>query len=104
MACAKFKALTYMPIFTQIWAAPAHSGSAGQAPAGRLRRAQTFLRTLGIEMIFGREGRAGTRTIRISSAFENRRAAASTVCTVGTVYPEALPHAARELALGSFRQ
>ncbi len=38
------------------------------ALAGRLRRAQTFLRMLGIEICFSREGRAGTRTIRITSA------------------------------------
>src|SRR6266540_7424703 len=31
----------------------------------RLRRAQTFLRVRGIEVAFGREGRAGTRVIRI---------------------------------------
>jgi hypothetical protein len=42
------------------------------ALAGRLRRAQTFLRMLGIEIAFSREGRAGTRTIRISSSVENR--------------------------------
>jgi hypothetical protein len=36
-----------------------------RALAGRLRRAQTFLRTLGIEIVFGREGRVGTRVIRI---------------------------------------
>jgi hypothetical protein len=35
-----------------------------RALAGRLRRAQTALRTLGIEIAFGREGRAGTRVIR----------------------------------------
>jgi hypothetical protein len=39
--------------------------------AGRLRRAQTFLRTLGIEMTFGRAGRAGTRTITIRTGREN---------------------------------
>jgi hypothetical protein len=38
------------------------------ALAGRLRRAQTFLRTLGMEISFSREGRAGTRKITISSA------------------------------------
>jgi hypothetical protein len=37
------------------------------ALAGRLRRAQTFLRMLGIEIVFGREGRLGTRTIRITA-------------------------------------
>ena len=38
-----------------------------RALAGRLRRAQTSLRTLGIEIVFGREGRLGTRTIRITA-------------------------------------
>jgi hypothetical protein len=37
-----------------------------RALAGRLRRAQTPLRALGIEIVFGREGRLGTRTIRIT--------------------------------------
>jgi hypothetical protein len=48
--------------------------------AGRLRRAQTFLRTLGIEMTFGRAGRAGTRTITIRTGRENT---VSTVSSVG---------------------
>jgi hypothetical protein len=47
-----------------------------RALAGRLRRAQTFLRTLGIEITFSREGRLGTRMIRVSTSTEN---------TVGTV-------------------
>ena len=38
-----------------------------RALAGRLRRAQAFLRTLGIEIVFGREGRLGTRTITITA-------------------------------------
>jgi len=38
-----------------------------RALAGRLRRAQTFLRTLGIEITFSREGRTGTRMIRVST-------------------------------------
>jgi hypothetical protein len=37
-----------------------------RALAGRLRRAQTFLRMRGIEIVFGREGRLGTRTITIT--------------------------------------
>ena len=36
-----------------------------RALAGRLRRAQTSLRALGIEITFSREGRAGTRIIRM---------------------------------------
>src|SRR5439155_9087213 len=55
-----------------------------RALAGRLRRAQPFLRTLGIEIVFGREGRLGTRTIRITAIGENRsRNIVSTVCSVG---------------------
>ncbi|WP_288048256.1 hypothetical protein [Acidiphilium sp.] len=38
-----------------------------RALAGRLRRAATFLRKIGIEIGFGREGRARTRTIHIST-------------------------------------
>jgi hypothetical protein len=51
--------------------------------AGRLRRAQTPLRALGIEIAFGREGRAGTRIIRMSASRENQPP--KTVSTVGTV-------------------
>jgi hypothetical protein len=54
-----------------------------RALAGRLRRAQTFFRTLGIEIVFGREGRLGTRTIRITAAGDSR--CHSTVSTVSRV-------------------
>jgi len=54
-----------------------------RALAGRLRRAQTFLRTLGIEIAFGREGRLGMRIIRITAMGENR--SHNTVSTVSTV-------------------
>ena len=50
-----------------------------RALAGHLRRAQTCLRTLGIDIAFGREGRAGTRVIRI------RRSPEFTVSTVSNV-------------------
>ena len=39
-----------------------------RALAGRLRRAATFLRKIGIEIGFDREGRARTRIIRITAA------------------------------------
>jgi hypothetical protein len=39
-----------------------------RALAGRLRRAATFLRKIGIEIGFEREGRARTRIIRITTA------------------------------------
>jgi hypothetical protein len=48
--------------------------------AGRLRRAQTFLRVLGIHIAFSREGRAGSRVIRIRTNLENT---VSTVSSVG---------------------
>ena len=54
-----------------------------RALAGRLRRAQTPLRALGIEIVFGREGRLGTRTIRITAMGENRTH--DTVSTVSRV-------------------
>ena len=41
--------------------------------AGRLRRAQTFLRAAGVEIIFSREGRAGSRVIRIRATLEKYR-------------------------------
>ena len=54
-----------------------------RALAGRLRRAQTFLRTVGIEIAFGREGRFGTRTIRITVIDEDQLR--DTVSTVSRV-------------------
>jgi hypothetical protein len=53
-----------------------------RALAGRLRRAQTALRSLGIEIGFRREGRIGTRVINIS---KGRVGTASTVGSVSTV-------------------
>src|SRR5262249_38044174 len=41
-----------------------------RALPGRLRRAQSFLRTLRIEIAFGREGRLGMRRIRIMATGE----------------------------------
>ena len=54
-----------------------------RALAGRLRRAQTPLRTLGIEISFAREGRAGTRVIRLRTS--RAKPARTMVSTVGTV-------------------
>jgi hypothetical protein len=50
-----------------------------RAFADRLRRAQIFLRAVGIEVAFGREGRAGSRVIRMHTR------PASTVSTVRSV-------------------
>jgi hypothetical protein len=55
-----------------------------RALAGRLRRAQTPLRALGIEITFGREGRAGTRVIRMTTS--RPTPAAATVSTVSAIH------------------
>jgi len=47
--------------------------------AGNLRRVQTFLQALGVEITFSREGRAGTRVIRM------RRSTEKNVSTVSYV-------------------
>jgi hypothetical protein len=51
-----------------------------RALAGRLRRAQTFLRALGIDIAFSREGQAGSRIIRIHATQENIVTTVSSVC------------------------
>jgi hypothetical protein len=69
-----------------VWTGTAGWPTSPRALASRLRRAQTSLRTLGIEIAFSREGRAGTRIIRISASPENpHRQSVNTVSTVGTV-------------------
>jgi hypothetical protein len=52
-----------------------------RALAGRLRRAQTFLRI--IEIAFSREGRSGARTIRLSASGRSRSMAVATDCANG---------------------
>jgi hypothetical protein len=54
-----------------VWKRSAGWPRTPRALAGRLRRAQTFLRTQGIEVIFAREGRAGTRMISVSTSAEH---------------------------------
>jgi hypothetical protein len=55
-----------------------------RALAGRLRRAQTFLRTLGIEITFWREGRMGTRMIGVRMSAENCVGTVSIVGAAGS--------------------
>jgi hypothetical protein len=50
-----------------------------RALAGRLRRAQTFLRALGIDISFSREGRAGSRIIRMHTTLANSVSTLSSV-------------------------
>ena len=81
-----------------------------RALAGRLRRAATFLRKIGIEIGFEREGRARTRIIRITTGpiirARNRRGA--TVRIVRTVRRSAeiqfRPTASRRQACGRSRR
>jgi hypothetical protein len=54
-----------------------------RALAGRLRRAQTFLRMLDIEIVFGREGRSGARIIRLSALGQSRSRANGMDCDEG---------------------
>src|SRR6516165_7571743 len=56
-----------------------------RALAGHLRRAQTSLRALGIEITFSREGRAGSRVIKM------RKSLGNTVSTVSSVRAEPGP-------------
>ena len=53
-----------------------------RALARHLRRAQTFLRAIGIDVTFSREGRAGTRVIRIRRSVENNVSTVSSVSRV----------------------
>jgi hypothetical protein len=52
--------------------------SSARALSGRVRRAATFLRKVGIDITFEREGRARTRTIRISRKPDGAPARSST--------------------------
>jgi hypothetical protein len=51
-----------------------------RALAGRLRRAQTFLRALGIEIMFSREGHLGTRTIHITAQHQSQVTVSTVTC------------------------
>ncbi len=58
-----------------------------KALSGRLRRAATFLRTIGVEILFTLEGRARTRTIHICVPSENvgTRPSASSAPSVNAI-------------------
>jgi hypothetical protein len=77
-----------------------------RALAGRLRRAATFLRKIGIEIGFGREGRARTRTINIttiqpSAAPEKPGAQPSATSASSAPTPKSIP--ANDFAAQSVR-
>jgi hypothetical protein len=62
-----------------------------RALAGRLRRVQTFLRALGIDITFSREGRAGSRIIRIGAAPSAPSAASATMLREAGQTPRGRP-------------
>jgi hypothetical protein len=70
-----------------------------RALAGRLRRAQPFLRALGIEIGFSREGRAGSRMITIRAAPQGLRT--DQISTVSTVSSVCGAVSSEELGLGA---
>jgi len=59
-----------------------------RALAGHLRRVQTSLRALGIDIAFSREGRAGSRVIRMRTSLENTVSTVSSVRSVRDSGPE----------------
>ena len=62
-----------------------HSASWPRNPgalAGRLRRVQTFLKAIGVDIAFGREGRAGNRIVRIRSCSDEMVGSVSLVSSV----------------------
>src|SRR5829696_5708590 len=72
-----------------------------RALSGRLRRAATFLRKVGVEITFSQEGRARTRTIRISAAPDSAGAQPSAPSAPSAVVPK--PSSSNEFAAGPLR-
>lgn len=66
-----------------------------RALSGRLRRAAAFLRTVRIDIGFGREGSARTRMIQISSKPEEVEALPSAPCAATTI-PSSIKEIGRE--------
>jgi hypothetical protein len=57
-----------------------------RALAGRLRRAQTPLRAIGIEIGFSRQGHAGSRVIKMHTSFESSVSTVSSVRSNGSTH------------------
>jgi hypothetical protein len=74
-----------------------------RALAGRLRRAQTFLRALGIDIAFGREGRAGSRVIRMHTTLANTVSIVSSVRDHGLGSQQPSPGAADGVCDNNYR-
>jgi hypothetical protein len=65
-----------------------------RALAGRLRRSQVFLRTLGVEITFQREGRDGNRIIRMTTSRVDFPSSVPSASSVSSVTAEPLLNAA----------
>jgi len=74
-----------------------------RALAGRLRRAQTFLRALGIEVAFGREGRVGSRVIRMRTTFAHTVSSVSSVRHEGSGSGSKRPQTADDIRDNKYR-
>jgi len=61
-----------------------------RALSGRLRRSQTFLRTVGIEIAFSREGRTGSRMIRMTSLTRLEARARAAVARLECLFARAI--------------
>lgn len=74
-----------------------------RALSGRLRRAATFLRKIGIEIGFGREGRARTRTITITTTYAPESAGIQPSTPSATSAPTEKANFANGFAPGALR-
>jgi hypothetical protein len=86
-----------------VWKRSAGRPKTPRALAGRLRRAQTFLRTLGIEVSFSREGRAGARVISVSTSAEHTVSTVSSVRHQGSRSGSKRPQTADDLRVYNYR-
>src|SRR5262249_23694508 len=87
----------------EVWKTSAGWPKTPRALAGRLRRAQTFLRTLGIEVTFSREGRAGTRVISVSTSAEHTVSTVSSVRHIGSGSGSKRPQPADDVCDNKYR-
>jgi hypothetical protein len=83
----------------EVWKRSAGWPKTPRALAGRLRRAQTFLRTLGIEVTFSREGRAGTRMISVSTSAEHTVSTVSSARHNGSRLDQNIPVGAERVGI-----
>ena len=74
-----------------------------RALSGRLRRAATFLRKIGIDIAFTKEGRARTRTIAITATSSGTRKAGGICVRIVRIVRQFGKSQCRQWLLGSVR-